>query len=175
MFKSKRYNIFIDGQDIIYQRNILTYEKLCKAIKKREKVKIYVLSNNIYFKILDYVDKEKIIDFLEQTFAGNEDYLIDYKIIRGKTYIYAIRGNTVINELLMRYEKAIIKPIEFKMKELLSKSDKNIKYKIKFMKKDFYIEIEKDILIFNKNIVENEYLIGRLILNENKEKVIING
>lgn len=175
MFKFKKYNVFIDGQNIIYEKNILTYEKLCKVIRKKEKIDIYVLSNNIYFKILEYVDKEKVFEFLNQTFVGNEEYLIDYKSIKGKTYIYAIKGNRVINELLMTYKKANIRPIEFKIKDLILKNNKNIKCKIKFMKKDFYVEIENNILVFNKNSAENEYLTGRLILNENKEKVIING
>lgn len=176
MINLKKYNIFIDGLNLIYEREVFTYEKLCKVINKRKKVNIYSLNSNVYFKILNYIDKEKIYQFIEETFVGNEEYLIDYKFIGGKTYIYAIKGNNIINELLLRYENANIKPIEFKIKELLSKKNKNktLKYKIRFMKKDFYIEIKDDILVFNKNIIDDEYVTGRLILNENREKIAIN-
>lgn len=176
MIIKKRKNIFIDDENIIYQKNILTYEELCKIVKKKEKINIYILSTSIYFKILDYKDREKIYKFMENTFMGSENYLIHYENKLEKTYIYAVKSSEIVRNILNRYDMAIIRPIEFKMKDLLIKEGKQEEnYKIKFMKKEFCLSICDNMLIIN-NITDKEGCIqGKMILNENKEKILIYG
>lgn len=177
MIIKKNKNIFIDGENIIYQKNILTYEELCKTIRKREKINIYILSKSIYFKILDYKDKERIYKFMENTFIGSENYLIHYEEKLEKTYVYAVKSSEIVRNVLSRYDMARVSPIEFKIKELLIKEGrkKEDKYKITFMKKEFYISICDDMLIVNNILDEEDCIQGKMILNENKEKILIYG
>lgn len=94
----KRLTLIIDNNDIIYNREKITYDKLCKLIKTKSKLKIIILNENIFFKIIDSINEKEIKSLIDSEIlvdVQKEDYLIHYEIEKKKerTLVYAIKGN----------------------------------------------------------------------------------
>lgn len=174
----KRLTLIIDNNDIIYNREKITYDKLCKLIKTKSKLKIIILNENIFFKIIDSINEKEIKSLIESEIlvdVQKEDYLIHYEIEKKKerTLVYAIKGNKIIKDILNNFINSEIEPIYFSIRNsiLKLKRDKSFKYKVKFMKKYFYINVKDGRIHFDGISDENEYKEAKFLLKDGKECV----
>ncbi|MGL5416930.1 MAG: hypothetical protein ACRDDY_07825 [Clostridium sp.] len=160
----KRKIILINGNEILFGKEKIPYENLCKIVKIKEKFNVVVLNKNMVFREIEVENKLDIYKFIEKEFLEyNNQHLIHYEKINGrkKVIIYAIRSSRIIENITSKFINARIIPIEVFIKNILRKDGR---YNIRYLENEYEVWINNGILY--SGIKNDENIIkGNLIIN----------
>ncbi|MGL4873670.1 MAG: hypothetical protein ACRC30_03350 [Clostridium sp.] len=160
----RRKIILIKENEIILGREKITYEKLCKVMKVKEKIDVVILNKNMIVKELETKNINKVYEFIEnELLKYSNEYLIHFEKVGGenKFVIYAIKTNETIEQITKEFINSRIIPIEIYIKNILKREGN---YKVSFMDKTYNIRISKNIVYMNtdqEKVEEKKLIITR--------------
>lgn len=180
-----KVKILLKQHSYLYGNNEYDFFDVSNMVKiNNSKIKIIILEEPIFVKIFQ-VDRNitKIEDFIEEKieniFPQNGDILYDYEIVRreGLLSIYSIKGKKKVEKLIATARDARVIPIQFFIREVISKRMRNKKLTcgviIKIDKNYYFVYIKRGLIAYNYISPNIDEIIDKIELQAIKDEIYI--